>query len=458
MSKTKLPVCLYFAALAVLSSTIFASGRSFASDAVLIEFSSPRCKFCVDMKPVIQTLETEGIAVRHVDVDQESEMAVRFAVKQLPTYVIFSGGKEAGRLVGLQKIDAVRTAMKAATQIRPRPTNAQSRTDFNAANSNQTPQTRLAPTANPLPVGYGGAAVSPTSEPMPTVDLARAVARAEAATVRLRVYEEVGYGIGTGTVIDSHGDELLILTCGHLFRDNKGQTKIEVDLFYGGQVNTVEAKVLDYDAGDRDIALVTVRTSIPIQPVPILPDSTKPQNGASVFSFGCDRGANPSRRDTRITGINLYNQHLRLSNIEIAGAPIDGRSGGGLFDSQGNLIGVCNAADYDDDIGIYAGPGEVYWQLDRVRLQSLFQAGIQQLGANNPESPATGNVVPASYDLSNNAPNNVHPAVNNIPANTGIDSDSEVIVIVRNRNRPQDQAQVKVFDTPPPALLEMLNR
>jgi hypothetical protein len=38
------------------------------------------------------------------------------------------------------------------------------------------------------------------------------------------------------------------------------------------------------------------------------------------------------------------------------------------------------------------------------------------------------------------------------------DNDSEVIVIVRNRNRPQDQATVKVFETAPPALLEMLNR
>lgn len=452
MSKTKLLVCLCFAALAL------ACNATLASDAVLIEFSSTRCKFCVDMKPVIQALENEGVAVRRVDVDQESDMAVRFAIKQLPTYVIFSGGKESGRLVGLQQPAAFHTAMKAAAEVRPRRTNAQLRSNGPDANAQQTPQTRLAPTNNQLPVGYGGASAPSANEPMPTVDLARAVARAEAATVRLRVYEEVGYGIGTGTIIDSHGDELLILTCGHLFRDNKGQTKIEVDLFYGGQVNTVEANVLDYDAGDRDIGLVTVRTSIPIQPVPILPNTTQLQNGASVFSFGCDRGANPSRRDTRITGINLYNQHLRLSNVEIAGAPIDGRSGGGLFDSQGNLIGVCNAADYDDDIGIYAGPGEVYWQLDRVSLQSLFKSGNQQLAATNPQSPAMGNVVAASYDSTINAPNNVHPAAHNATVNTSIDSDSEVIVIVRNRKRPQDPAQVKVFDTPPPALLEMLNR
>lgn len=447
MSKAMIAICLTLVAL------ISSENQAAANDAVLLEFSSPRCKFCVEMKPVMQTLEREGVAIRRVDVDQESDMAVRFAIQQLPTYVVFSGGKESARLVGLQEIETMRKAIDSAGLAKFHPTNAQSRNNFNTPSSDQSPQTRLAPTPNMLPVGYGGAAEPQRNEPMPTLDLANAVARAEAATVRLRVYEEVGYGIGTGTVIDTHGDELLILTCGHLFRDNKGKTKIEVDLFYAGQVHTIEGNVLDYDAGDRDIGLVTVRTTLPIQPVPVLSNSRKLQNGASVFSFGCDRGANPSRRDTRITGINLYNQHLHLSNIEIAGAPIDGRSGGGLFDSQGNLIGVCNAADYDDDIGIYAGPGEVYWQLDRVSLQALYQGnGSQPAGpriAQNQafaSAPANNSVVPASFDPNTQALQ---------PAN---DSDSEVIVIVRNRNRPQDQAQVKVFNIPPPALMEMLRQ
>ena len=429
------------------------TNRVFASDAVLIEFSSQRCKFCGDMKPVVRTLESEGVAVRHVDVDQEPEMAVRFNISQLPTYVVFSGGKEATRLVGLQETATMRTAIQSASKPQLRQTNAQSRPapTTNTLNAAQTPQTRLAPVNNGLPVGYGGAAVSTEAEPMPTIDLARAVARAEAATVRLRVFEEVGYGVGTGTVIDSHGDELLILTCGHLFRDNQGKTKIEVDLFYAGQVNTVEGRVLDFDAGDRDIGLVTVRTDLPIQPVPVLRSSRQLQNGASVFSFGCDRGANPSRRDTRITGLNLYNQHLKLSNVEIAGAPIDGRSGGGLFDSQGNLIGVCNAADYDDDIGIYAGPGEVYWQLTRVRLQNLFDSGSPQPGLDElrGQPQTNGLIAQASYDS---------PAPTAAPtaANATFANDAEVIVIVRNRSRPQDQATIRVFDTPPPGLLEML--
>lgn len=275
---------------------------------------------------------------------------------------------------------------------------------------------------------------------MPSQSLADAVQRAQAATVRIRVFEEVGYGVGTGTIIQSNGQELLVLTCGHLFRDTRGETKIEVDLFYAGQVHTAEGRVIAYDAKDRDIGLLAIQSSLPIQPVPVAPNATPPRNGDSVFSFGCDRGADPSRRDTRLTGINKYNQHLRLSNLEIAGAPIDGRSGGGLFNSQGQLIGVCNAADYNDDIGIYAGPGEVDWVLSSANISPTQVA-----------STAPNHFV-AQHELD-------APAITTATAPaTDHSSDQEVIVIVRSRSNPAQSAKVVTFHQAPPQLLQMLQQ
>ncbi len=61
-----------------------------------------------------------------------------------------------------------------------------------------------------------------------------------------------------------------MLTCGHLFRETKGQGKIEVDLFVGGQTRTVPGQMIDYDADNRDIALVVIRPGFAVQPVPIL--------------------------------------------------------------------------------------------------------------------------------------------------------------------------------------------
>lgn len=390
------------------------------------------------MEPVVEELQREGIAVRRVNVDRETEMAVRFEIRQLPTYVIFTGGKEASRLVGVQSAATIRQAIAESGRVRLTPTDA---------------QTRMTPlTQEVLQPASRGVAVAALSEPMPSQALAAAVERAAAATVRLRVFENVGYGVGTGTVIDRRGNELLVLTCGHLFRDTQGQGKVEVDLFQGGQVHTVLGRVLDFDAKDRDIGLVIVQSELPIVPVPLVTPTSQPRNGDSVFSFGCDRGADPSRRDTRLTGINKYNQHLKLSNLEIAGAPIDGRSGGGLFNSSGELIGVCNAADYDDDIGIYAGPGEIFWQLDRVGLQATMLAATSASGSGmvSPSGLAGAALDTAKPISSNHDPQPAHPKT------PGMGDDQEVIVIVRSRSNPAAQARVVTFEQAPPQLMQLL--
>ncbi len=442
MSKLTATWLLTLTGLASLGS-VLVPVVTLGSDAVLIEFSQNDCQFCVAMRPVVSQLQSEKITVRHVDVDKESDMAVRFGIQQIPTFVIFSGGKEASRLVGVQEIDTIRKAIADSGRVHLTPTDA---------------QTRLAP-VTPAP----NHAAVPTYEqatyeqaardPMPSQSLADAVQRAQAATVRIRVFEEVGYGVGTGTIIQSNGQELLVLTCGHLFRDTRGGTKIEVDLFHAGQVHTVEGRVISYDAKDRDIGLLAIQTSLPIQPVPVAPSSTPPRNGDSVFSFGCDRGADPSRRDTRLTGINKYNQHLQLSNLEIAGAPIDGRSGGGLFNSQGQLIGVCNAADYNDDIGIYAGPGEVDWV--------LTQAGIPT----NQVANTVNQVANTTISTLDQSQFNAAPATNNFVAQRDTEaaeiaqsSDQEVIVIVRSRSNPAQGAKVVTFNQAPPQLLQMLQQ
>lgn len=447
------------------------------NDAVLVEFSSKGCNFCRQMEPVIEQIESEGVAVRHVDVDREPAMAVRYRVRQLPTFVVMADGKEAGRLVGMQSIDVVRRTLAASSRSRltrtgsqsPRLAAPQQPSRQRAADSldQATPKTHL------TPVGYSrsSGAAAPTgtasytqpaaaaSPSAPSGGADEAVARAEAATVRLRVHEEARYGVGSGTIIDAHGEEMLVLTCGHLFRESKGKARIEVDVFHGGQVHTVPGQLVDYNAKDRDIALVAIKFGSPIQPVPVMFDNEKLRSGQSAFSFGCDRGADPSCRNTRITGIDKYNQHLKLSNVEIAGAPIDGRSGGGLFDAAGRLIGVCNAADYDDDIGIYAGPGEVYWQLARVRLEHLFRGdaagGTNQIAAApqaTQEQPAV-----AAQPLNGGVfqPASASPA--QLAAGPAVDADDrEVIVIVRDRKNPTQNPQIVTFDTAPAALMQIL--
>jgi len=429
-------------------------GEASAANAILIDFSSKSCPPCRAMEPVLADLENAGVPVRHVDVRTEQDLARRYGIRQTPTYVVIADGKEVTRLVGMQSIEQLRSALAINPAGPLVPTGAKS----NSLDDYPTPRTRLAPMKQLLE-GHQTlttalpASSSPafTPEAMPSVNLADAIERAKAATVRLRVYDGRGFGAGTGTIVDTHGDEALVLTCGHLFRETKGEGKIEVDLFIGGEIRTVLGQVIDYDADDRDIGLVAIRPGFPVIPVEVLSNQTKVRTGQTAFSFGCDRGDDPSRRDTRITGIDKYNQQLGVSNLEIEGAPIDGRSGGGLFDDAGRLIGVCNAADYKGDVGIYAGPGNIYWQFDRVKLERLYNQPQQNQPVATPERIA-------SLDNESFAATGLPSSALQASATAPIGGDREVIVIIRDRNDPSSNSQVMTVAQPTAEFMQMVQQ
>src|SRR5207248_11561214 len=46
-------------------------------------------------------------------------------------------------------------------------------------------------------------------------------------------------------------------------------------------------------------------------------------------------------------------------NVQVAGQPVVGRSGGGLFSADGMVIGVCNAAEPVDREGLFAALGSI---------------------------------------------------------------------------------------------------
>ena len=161
------------------------------------------------MAPAVTQLETAGVPVRHVNVRQEPDLARRYGIAQTPTFVVLANGREVSRLVGMQSIENLSKALSldpralysAGHSRSPSPVNAQLTSAAKSA----------APTLNPNP------------RPAPSISPQQAIAMAQAATVRLKVHDGRGYGAGTGTIIDVQGGEALVMTCGHLFRDNKGK-------------------------------------------------------------------------------------------------------------------------------------------------------------------------------------------------------------------------------------------
>jgi thiol-disulfide isomerase/thioredoxin len=395
------------------------------SEAVLLSFTQPGCGPCKTMEPVLAKLEQAGMPIQPINVEQHPEYARRFNITGTPTFVVLVGDKEAGRIVGATTAERL-TALFPITQAPPvGDLRGQSPVPTSSAAPSGDPFLRAAPK---LSAASPAATSASTSDPQ---------ARAMAAAVRLKVIDAQGQSIGSGTIIDVHGDEALVVTCGHIFRESQGKGKVAVDVFHPTP-RTLEGKLVDFDL-KRDIALVSITPGAGAIAAPVAPTGTNTRKADTAFSIGCDKGDDPTLRPTRISGLNRYQGP---PNIEAQGQPVDGRSGGGLFSAEGYLIGVCNAADPADDEGIYAALETIHWQLNRVGLDELSQPRATQpateaiVEARPVAAPAVASIAPVSAET--------------------LDSDAEVICIVRSKGRPSAKGQVIVIPKASQVLLKQL--
>ena len=496
-------------------------------DAVLLQFSSQNCAPCQAMQSTVERLAGSGYSVRRVDVDNYPQVARQYDVREIPCFVMLHGGRETDRVVGRASFDRL------AAMYTPPEQNSQPSTTFVSHPGAAQGPSAAQPAAQYVPAPYkpepyqpqhlaaGPMAQAPVAQApaasQPQVPAAyeqadfsapRAVAvtptqyreeaanptdvrrRAMAATVRLKVEDETGFGFGTGTIIDTHDDEALVVTCGHLFRESQGKGTISVDLFAAAGAPSIAGQLIAYDL-TRDIALVSIRPGMKVTPMTVASGLAPVVPRESVFSIGCDKGGEPSVRDSQVTGVNKFRGP---PNVTVAGQPVDGRSGGGLFSEQGELIGICNAANPADDEGLYAALGSIHWQLDQIGQTQLYkrEAEVSQqspaampqevppaqsqqfapntFAANEAVAPAAavqpaGNFALPEEQLPTEFPQRQQeaaPAVMSasIPSGrqqfartvedafAGAGADEEMILIVRSRSNPAAPSQVYVLDRP----------
>jgi len=69
---------------------------------VLVDFWAEWCGPCRLVAPVLDELATEkqGVRIAKVNVDQNQELAVKFQVSSIPTFVLFKNGQVADRMLG----------------------------------------------------------------------------------------------------------------------------------------------------------------------------------------------------------------------------------------------------------------------------------------------------------------------------------------------------------------------
>jgi thiol-disulfide isomerase/thioredoxin len=374
-----------------------------SGEAVLLDFSAAWCGPCRQMAPLIGEIAAAGWVVRHVDVDRELDVVRRFGVSGVPCYIMLVKGQEVGRINGattrgeLEQLLAKASAplggaapnaaavapvrqpaagmplpggqAAAPLAIEPR---SRSRTPAAAlaATPTVTPPPAALPPARPTP-GPGREPAAPVAAAarLPADARAALEQRLLAATARLKVEDAQGSSWGTGTVIDCRQGEALILTCGHIFRDSQGAGRIEVDCFAPGGPRGVAGQVVSWDL-KRDLALVSIFTDAALVPVRVGGNDRGTKAGESVVTVGCNGGADPTIHHSQITAVDKY---LGPANVQVAGQPVQGRSGGGLFAIDGTLIGVCNAADPADNEGLFAALPTIHEQLEEAGLAFVYR-------------------------------------------------------------------------------------
>ena len=198
-------------------------------------------------------------------------------------------------------------------------------------------------------------------------------------------------GLNSGVVIRSTDSDSLILTCAHNLRptDRSGsgsittrenfKGRISVDLFDGKlarqgphpakvgiALRDLPAELYGYDLA-ADLAVLLVKTDRRLPASPLVPRNWKPSSGMKMYSVGCSNGSDATAWDTTL--LDMIARYSRSGDglspavgtnlMKCTHEPKPGRSGGGLYTTDGYLAGVCNYADPAEHVGLYAPPEEI---------------------------------------------------------------------------------------------------
>ncbi len=358
----------------------------------VLEFSGKTCPPCQQVAPIVSKLEREGLPIRKVDVEEERSLAEQYGVDSIPTFILIVNDQEVERMSGAQSEGRIRQMLaKVPAQPRSNP-NDRLAVDLGDAAPLPRPQV-IVPSEPRRKSSPADAAVAEREEspsriwpfpqkskpapsavrgnnplPMPGLDIAGAAQDTPMdSSVRLRIMTGNKMVRGSGTIIESQPGLTTILTCSHISRGATADTKVEVDIFRDGQPVTYVGTLVGSDP-EADIGLITIPTDDVFSVSPIASAVATPPVGVKVVGIGCGGGEVPSREPMRVLEVNRYKGP---DTLVCSVTPVQGRSGGGLFDESGTLVGVCFAATETGQSGVYCGIQPIHALLAKFEMAHL---------------------------------------------------------------------------------------
>ncbi len=355
----------------------------------LLQFGSSNCSVCAKIKPSIDDFVEKKWPIQYVNAYENRELAKKYQIEEIPTFIMLIGETEVDRLVGVldqaelqnQLIEMFKKAAelrkqesdKKPSQILRGTSDVNQTLGGSATNHGFSQPSSAAQASYTSPISFQQ---QPPQQQYPQHQHLNGEPKVD-STVRIRVDDPKGLSWGTGTIIDTYNGEALILTCGHIFRESQGKGPVEVHLFRENSFFKVYGECDAYDL-DVDLGLVVIKNiPFPVQATPIAPADTL-REGQKLLSVGCDGGANPSVREHTILSLNRFgtasNAPQPFHYIQVSGAPVQGRSGGGLFSEDGFLVGVCNTGDPKTNDGLFVPLSVIRAQLDAKGLSAVYQS------------------------------------------------------------------------------------
>lgn len=162
---------------------------------------------------------------------------------------------------------------------------------------------------------------------------------------RIIVQERDGIAFGSGTLVDAHGDQGLVITNWHVVRDASGDIEV---VFPDGYRS--KAKVLKTDK-DWDLALLVIwKPNVP--PVPL--SATAPQPGEILTIAGYGSG-NFRAATAKCTQYVSPGHSLPYEMVEVSTEARQGDSGGPILNERGEVAGVLFGAGGGTTSGSYVG-------------------------------------------------------------------------------------------------------